>query len=145
MAIYIGSLFQLCCGEGGTLQTNIIGMCGECSQFMHYSEFAPAHGTCSQSTLLRLQVALKGNCPKQALCCRACRFSGTLQRHRLGRACILCPSQVRAAQATRCLVDTLSQVYLITSLVPATWFPMCAARALSLVCCVSPLGVVFRL
>ena len=31
------------------------------------------------------------------------RFLGTLQRHRLGWACVLCPSQVRAAQATRCL------------------------------------------
>ena len=29
---------------------------------------------------------------------------------------------------------------LITSLVPATWFPGCAARAPSQVCCVSPLG-----
>ena len=28
---YLGSLVQLCCGEGGTLQTNITGMCGECS------------------------------------------------------------------------------------------------------------------
>ena len=32
------------------------------------------------------------------------RFSGTPQRRRLGWACILCPSQVWAAQATRCLV-----------------------------------------
>ena len=31
---YLGSLVQLCCGEGGTLQTNITGMCGECSQCM---------------------------------------------------------------------------------------------------------------
>ena len=31
------------------------------------------------------------------------RLSGTPQRHRLGWACVLCPSQVRAAQATRCL------------------------------------------
>ena len=38
------------------------------------------------------------------------RFSGTLQGHRLGWACILCPSQVRGAKATRCLVSTLCQV-----------------------------------
>ena len=38
------------------------------------------------------------------------RFSGTPQRHRLSWACVLCPSQVRAAQATRCLVSTRSQV-----------------------------------
>ena len=27
MATYLGSLAQLCCGEGGTLQTNRTGMC----------------------------------------------------------------------------------------------------------------------
>ena len=38
------------------------------------------------------------------------RFLGTPQRLRLGWACALCPSQVRAAQVTRCLVSVLSQV-----------------------------------
>ena len=33
---------------------------------------------------------------------------GTLQRHRFGWACHLCPSQVRAAQVIRCLVKALS-------------------------------------
>ena len=36
------------------------------------------------------------------------RFSGTPQRHRLGWASVLCPSQVRGAQATRCLVSVFS-------------------------------------
>ena len=36
-------------------------------------------------------------------------FLDTPQRHRLGWACVLCPFQVRAAQATRCLASTLSQ------------------------------------
>ena len=36
------------------------------------------------------------------------RFLGTPQMHRLGWACVLCPSQVREAQVTRCLVSTLS-------------------------------------
>ena len=65
----------------------------------------------SQSTLLRLQVVLQGNCLKRALPRSKplrFRFSGTPQRHRLSWACILCPSQVRAAQVTRCLVSTLS-------------------------------------
>ena len=35
------------------------------------------------------------------------RFS---EGHRLGWACVLCPSQVRAVQTTRCLVNALSQV-----------------------------------
>ena len=38
------------------------------------------------------------------------RFSGTPQKYRLGWACILCPSQFRAAQATMCLANALSQV-----------------------------------
>ena len=36
------------------------------------------------------------------------RFSGTPQRHRLCWACVLCPSQVPAAQVPRCLRSTLS-------------------------------------
>ena len=45
--VYLGSLVQLCCGEGGTLQTNITGMCGECSQCLSHTGFAPAHSTCA--------------------------------------------------------------------------------------------------
>ena len=30
MVTYLDSHVQLCCGEGGTLQTNTAGMCGEC-------------------------------------------------------------------------------------------------------------------
>ena len=37
------------------------------------------------------------------------RFSGTPQRRRLGWAWVLCPSQVRAAPATRCLGSALSR------------------------------------
>ena len=61
----------MCCGEGGTLQTNITGVCGEYLQCMDHNGFAPAHwhfpSVLSWSTLLRLQVALQGNCPKWAL------------------------------------------------------------------------------
>ena len=53
---YLGSLAQLCCGEGGTLQTNTTGMCGECSQCMHHG-VCPRSRQCmpSGSTLPRLQ------------------------------------------------------------------------------------------
>ena len=44
MVTYLGSLVYLCCGEGGTLQTNITGVCGECSQCLGHTGFAPAHG-----------------------------------------------------------------------------------------------------
>ena len=70
VATYLGSLVQQCCGEGGILQTNITGMCGECSQCTDHTGLpqlmVPA---LSLSTLLRLQVAWKGNFPKEALGC----------------------------------------------------------------------------
>ena len=47
MVTYLGSLVQLCCGEGGTLQTNITGMFGECSQRLDHAGFAPTHGMCT--------------------------------------------------------------------------------------------------
>ena len=47
MVTYLGSLVQLCCGEGRTLQTNITGMCEECLQCLGHTGFAPAHGVCA--------------------------------------------------------------------------------------------------
>ena len=44
---YLGSLVQLFCGEGGTLQTNITGMCEKYSQYMDHTVFAQGHGTCA--------------------------------------------------------------------------------------------------
>ena len=37
------------------------------------------------------------------------RYTGSPQRRRISSACILCPSQFRAAQVTRCLVSVLSR------------------------------------
>ena len=34
-------------GEGGTQQTNITSICGECSQCLSHTRFAPAHGVCA--------------------------------------------------------------------------------------------------
>ena len=42
MVTYLGSLVQSCCGEGGTLQTNITDVCGEYSQCLGHTGFAPA-------------------------------------------------------------------------------------------------------
>ena len=39
------------------------------------------------------------------------RYSCSPQRRRLGWACVLCPSQVRAAQVTRCLVKVVAVTY----------------------------------
>ena len=119
MVTYLGSLVQLYCEEGGTLQTNITGICGECLQCMDHTGFAPAHGTsafpvytaqspgCSAGELSKVGSGFRA-LPRSKLL--RFRFSGTPQRHRLGWACVLCPPQVRAAQATRCLASALSQL-----------------------------------
>ena len=71
------------------------------------------------------------------------RFSGSPQRRRLGWACVLCPSQVQAAQVTRCLVSAVTpswRVRLITSPFPATRFSGCTTGMPSQVFRVSLLG-----
>ena len=69
------------------------------------------------------------------------RFSGTPQRRRLSWACVLCPSQVRAAQVTRCLGSAVAPRWgggcLIASPTPAAQFSGCTMGAPSQVCCVS--------
>ena len=55
------------------------------------------------------------------------RYLGSPQRHRLGWACLLCPSQVRAAQVIRCLVSAVAVTYRLP--VPATPFSGCTTSA----------------
>ena len=47
MITFLGSLVQLCCGEGGTLQTNITSECREHSQCVGHTGLAPIHGMCA--------------------------------------------------------------------------------------------------
>ena len=61
------------------------------------------------------------------------RFSNTPQRCRLGWACVLCPSQVWAAQVTRSLASIVTPswvVHLIASPVPSTQFSGCTMACL---------------
>ena len=115
MVTYLGSLVQSCCEE--TLQSSITGVCGECSQCLGCTGFAPAHGVCtflvytSQApgcSARELSEVGPGLCAFPRSKPLRFRFSGTPQRHSLGWACILCPSQVQAAQATGCLVSVVS-------------------------------------
>ena len=106
----------MCCGEVGTLQTNITGVCGECMLCLGHSGFAPTHSLCaflvytaqapgcSAGELSKVGPAFHALPWSELL---RFRFSGTPQRHRIGWAWVLCPSQVRAAQATRCLASTV--------------------------------------
>ena len=68
MVTYLGSLVQLCCGEGGTLQTNITGVCGECSQCPSHTGFAPAHSVCAFPVYTAQALGCSaGNCLRWAL------------------------------------------------------------------------------
>ena len=149
MVIYLGSLVQLCCGMGEHCKQISLACVGSAHSVWATLDL-PLLTACvlSPSTLLRLQVALQ-ELSKAGPALRALprstplrfRFLGTPQRHRLGWTCILCPTQIQAAKATRCLASTLSPgtVHLITSLVPAARFPGCTAGVPSQVCCGSPL------
>ena len=88
-------------------------------------------------------VLSKAGLPFRALLrSKLLRFLGIPQGHRLIWVCVLCLSQVKAAQATRYLVSTLSQVGHAFNHLPQSQllFPECAMKAPSQVCCVSPLG-----
>ena len=151
MVTYLGSLVQSCCVEGGTLQTNITGMCGEFSQCFGHTGFVPAHSVCafpvytaqaSDFSAVDLSKVGPGLCALPRSKPLRFRFLGIPQKHRLGWAFVLCPSQVRAAQVTRCLASTLSPGGPCV-LSPPRSQPLDflgAVGALSQVCCVSPLG-----
>ena len=125
MVTYLGSLVQSCCEE--TLQSSITGVCGECSQCLGCTGFAPAHGVCaflvytSQApgcSARELSEVGPGLCAFPRSKPLRFRFSGTPQRHRLSWACVLCPSQVQAAQVTRCLVSSCPQLKAATYCLP---------------------------
>ena len=138
-----GHLFRLtcslCCREGGPCrQTPLACVRSACSAVSGPLWVCPAHGCAlSQSTLLRLQVALQGNCPKQALGC--VHFPG-LSRSGSGSrvlhtgadsvgpaSCALPrPKQFRRPGAWRAHTPQVgSASYHL--LVPATRFPGCVA------------------
>jgi len=95
---YLGPLVQSCCGEGGTLQTNITGLCGECVQCLGHTGFAPTHSMCafpvyntqapgcSEGELSEVGPGLHALPRSKPL---RFRFSGTPQRHRLGWTCFV--------------------------------------------------------
>ena len=117
---FLGSLVQSCCGEGGLLPTDNTGCvlavirphwvcpiswracfpCLYCSGsrllFWDLLEVGPGLHALPRSKLLRF------------------RYLGTPQRCRLGWACVLCSSQVRAAQETRCLVSAVAVTYCLS-------------------------------
>ena len=101
MATYLGSLVQLCCGEGGTLKINTASTRGERSQWMGLTVglTQPRQHVLPRSIVLRLQGALQDP----------------------DGLCILCPSQAQAIQVTGCLVSALSQVGHVSYAPPCSW------------------------
>ena len=70
MVIYLGSLVQSCCGERGTLQTNITGLYGECLHCLSHSVFAPTHSVCAFPVYTaQALVCSARNCLRWALVC----------------------------------------------------------------------------
>ena len=126
MVSCLGSLVQLRCREGGALQTDVTGVCGEHAQCSSHTGFVPAHGMCFP----RLHCS-GSRLPyrEQALSCMhfpGLRRSGSGSRvlHKsagsIGPA--FCPSPTRAAQAARSLTGSFSlgAARLIPSVVPAS-------------------------
>ena len=114
MDTFLCSLVQSCCGEEGTLQTNNTGVCSQC---LDHTGFGLAHGVCAFPVYIaqapgcsagELSKVGPGLCVLPRSKPLRFRFSGTPQRCRLGWAYVLCPSQVQAAQSTRCLASALS-------------------------------------
>ena len=102
MVSRLGSLVQWCCGEGGALQTDLTGLCGEHAQCSGHSGFDPTHRTCA--TLLRLQAALYGAGP--ALNAVPVFGFSTKAQTRLGLRSV--PSPAGAAQTARSWTRALS-------------------------------------
>ena len=116
MDTFLGSPVQSCCGEGGTRQTNNTGVGSQC---LGHAGFAPTHGVCAFFVYTAQALGWSaGNC--QSGCrlyalprSKPLRFRhlGSPQRCRLSWACVLCPSQVRAAHVTRCLARAVAETY----------------------------------
>ena len=68
---------------------------------------------CSGSRLLRREPSEASPGLHAAARSNPLRFRcwGSPERHRFGWACILCPSQVRAAQVIRCLASAVAATY----------------------------------
>ena len=95
--LFLGSLVQSRCGEGGTLETNDIGVCAQC---LSHTGPVPTH--CAHSSGSRLlhrepSEASPGlHAPPRSKLLRL-RYSGSPQQCRLIWAYTLCPSQVWVA------------------------------------------------
>ena len=117
VATYVGSLVQLCCGKGGTLQTNSTGMCGGCLQWMDHTGFDTAQGATTSwvhtAQAPRWSERVLSQVGPVFMQFPGLSHSGFQTLHKgtdPDGLCVLCPFQVQAIQPTGCLLSTLSQV-----------------------------------
>ena len=111
------------------LQTNNTGVCAQC---LSHTGSAPAHSMCSlpAHTAQALGCSARNNerpalgWPPRSKPLRF-RHSGSPQRCRLGWACVMCSSQIRAAQMMRCLAGANAATYRL----PATRLSGCKTGA----------------
>ena len=142
---FLGSLFQSCSVEGGTLQKkNITGVCGDCSQCLTHTGFAPAHGMCAFPVYTAQALACSArNCLRWALHFPNLSRSGSGSRvlHKgadlNGPAFCALP---RSKQLRWPGVWRVQSLRLITSPIPAVLFSGCTTSTPSQVCLVSLLG-----
>ena len=134
MVTYLVSLVQSCCSEGGTLQTNITGMCGECSQCLSHTRFSSTHGECAFPVYTSQALGCTagelseagpglGAFPKSKSL--KFRFLGSPQMCRLGWVCF-CAFPMSEHVRRPCDWQAPSPqvgVHVITSPVPAAQFP----------------------
>ena len=144
VATYLGSLVQLCSREGGMLQTNTTGMCGECLQWTGLSQPKVAF-------ISRVHTAQAPGCSTTDYLKRALHFmpiplltfSGAMQGHRARWPVHFVSFPGPGNSSERALCEHAVPVgpgVLCPSLVPAAWFPRCTVGVQSQVCSVSPLG-----
>ena len=149
MVTFLGLFIHSCIGEGGTLQANTTGVCGECLQCLGHTGFAPAHRVSAFPvyTVQALGCSAR-KCLRRTLGCMhfpdlSPSGSGSRVLHKgadlVGPAFCVLPR----SEQFRCFVnaDTPSWgLRLIASPVPVAWFSGCTTGMPSQVCHVSPLG-----
>ena len=130
------------------METNVTGMCGECSQCLGHTGFAPAHSMCAFPVYTaQAPDCSQGNCLWWALGCM--HFPGLSRSGSGSRVLHKDTDSVRPAFCALPRSEQLRDqvlgertlprwvVRLITFPIPAAWFPGCTVGALSQVCHVS--------
>ena len=154
MVTYLGSVVQSCCGECGTLQTNVTDVCGECLLCLGHTGFASTHSMYA----FPVYTAQDLGCPAgevskagPGLCALSrskplrFRFLGIHKgTDSVGPAFCAFPRSEQLRQPGVLQANSPQVlgrgVHLITSPVPAAWFPGWQQVCASQLCHVSLLG-----